>query len=80
MQAKEVIFCSDDVKGCDLCKKRISRRPGSVFVDGRTRLISLGSTWAMMCQECFDRWGVGLGVGKGQMFSFRNKQWRKVAG
>lgn len=30
--------------------------------DGRT----IGGSWAYMCQQHFERYGIGLGLGKGQ--------------
>lgn len=41
---------------CDLC----SERPA--YADGATRL----GPWAYMCVPCFEVYGVGLGLGKGQ--------------
>ena len=47
---------------CDICKhKGIDPCPDAV-VDGA---MTQGS-WAYMCQECFMRYGVGLGTGRGQ--------------
>jgi len=67
-------------KFCDLCKTRIKRQPGSSFVDGRTRIVHFGSSWAFMCLKCFKANGLGLGTGKGQMYSFIKGDWQKVAG
>lgn len=47
-------------KNCDMCHKPITNK----FIDGRT---SLGP-WAIMCSMCHDRYGVGLGLGKGQEY------------
>lgn len=35
---------------------------GSAVVDGKT----VFGPWANMCAPCFDNFGVGLGLGKGQ--------------
>lgn len=36
--------------------------PPQATVDGKTRQ----GPWAYMCEECFARYGVGLGQGRGQ--------------
>ena len=41
---------------CDLCDCIAQ-------YDGATKL---GGVWAYMCQHCFDIYGMGLGLGKGQ--------------
>lgn len=59
---------------CDLCNAEIR---GS-FVDGQVR----GRTsWAIMCEECFKVYGVGLGLGQGQEFK-QNEEglYQKVRG
>ncbi len=45
-------FCCDDLQATEL------------FVDGRTRM----GPWALMCPECHDLHGVGVGTGKGQAY------------
>ena len=40
---------------CDFCSE-------TALYDGRTKMVS----WAYMCQLHFDKYGVGLGLGKGQ--------------
>lgn len=45
---------------CQICGKEIS----SILVDGRIH----SGQWAVMCFSCFQRAGVGLGVGKGQKY------------
>ena len=46
----------DTRPGCDLCKQR------PAAVDGATRM----GPWAYMCIPCFESYGVGLGMGRGQ--------------
>ena len=41
---------------CDFCKR-------VAYVDGRTKW----GYWAYMCRDCFRLWGVGLGIGHGQI-------------
>ncbi len=42
---------------CDICKVRPPK------YDGKTRM----GPWAYMCEKCFKAYGVGLGLGKGQV-------------
>ena len=46
---------------CDLCEQQLDRW----FVDSRT----IRGYWALMCMGCFKEWGIGLGLGKGQMYN-----------
>ena len=56
-----------DAINCNICKDRLDRFVDKMwFVDGRT----VNSHWAVMCPECFEYYGVGLGVGKGQKYDF----------
>lgn len=45
---------------CDVCRAHGITR--AARYDAKTR----AGVWASLCQECFDRYGGGLGVGKGQ--------------
>ena len=47
-------------KLCDICQTVITDR----FVDGRTK----SGPWANMCLPCYEKHGVGLGTGSGQLF------------
>jgi len=49
---------------CDTCfaYKRLVGIPAAY--DGKTKK----GPWAYMCQECFEIYGVGLGLGKGHRF------------
>lgn len=46
---------------CDLCNQRGALLTPAKY-DGKTKI----GPWAFMCDECFSKWGVGLGIGKGQ--------------
>ena len=46
---------------CDLC----GQPPQEFFVDGQ---VKGHSSWALMCQDCFPRYGRGLGEGVGQKY------------
>ena len=47
----------DKIPNCDFCKE-----PTPAYADGQTKM----GPWANMCEPCFDMYGVGLGLGKGQ--------------
>lgn len=53
---------------CDLCHMKID----TAFVDGRTMP---SGKWAIMCASCWDKQGLPLGVGNGQLYQ---KVWEKV--
>jgi hypothetical protein len=48
-------------KTCDICKKNLV----NVFFDAKTKM----GPWANLCQDCFNKQGVGLGIGKGQKYT-----------
>jgi hypothetical protein len=45
-----------DIKGCPL--------EGQPFVDGKTQM----GPWGIMCRPCHRSHGVGLGLGRGQLY------------
>lgn len=45
---------------CDLCARALTRG----WVDGKT----IRGPWANMCHGCHKRYGVGLGLGRGQQY------------
>lgn len=50
----------DSLPDCDFCRRE--DRTTAANYDGRTTY----GPWAYMCQECFEQFGIGLGLGKGQ--------------
>lgn len=54
------IWQGDPPHKCDLCQTEID-----AFVDGRTQK----GFWAIMCVFCALEYGVGLGEGKGQLYT-----------
>lgn len=48
-------------KVCDICWADLSEE---MLFDARTR----GGQWGVLCSECFETHGIGLGVGKGQQY------------
>lgn len=59
-------------KACDLCKLPVTL----TFIDGATR----AGPWAIMCPPCHARYGVGLGKGAGQRYTFINGHFTKTQG
>lgn len=51
---------------CDFCKREHKQK---AVYDGKT---SLG-VWAFMCEEHFNRYGMGLGIGVGQKLNDKEK-------
>ena len=47
------------------------------FIDGKTRM----GKWAIMTQTSYSKYGVGLGLGRGQRFRLQpDGKWLKVEG
>ena len=59
MSAKKKWMGSKPVN-CQLCNKPFQ----DTFVDGRTEY----GMWALMCVDCHDKRGRGLGMGRGQKY------------
>ena len=57
-------------KDCDLCHKPLQE----VFIDGVLKTGKTFPKWAIMCRSCHERFGSGLGRGKGQIYDLRSKQ------
>lgn len=61
-------------KTCDICGKKLERE----FIDGRINGTKIDkdflAPWAIMCTKCFETFGVGLGLGKGQKYSIPGGQ------
>ena len=54
------------VENCDICGDALDRLINKQwFVDGR--LAGRGA-WALMCAECFEHYGTGIGTGCGQKY------------
>jgi hypothetical protein len=61
---------------CDFCKCELDKR--ALYVDGKVRS---GIQWANMCANCFEKNGVGIGWGLGQIYARQpNGDWWLVAG
>ncbi len=57
---------------CDICNEKLV----DTFIDGKTTI----GPWGILCEKCFDQYGVGLGTNKGQKYQFDNKYWIKIDG
>lgn len=57
---------------CDACLGDLN----NTFFDAKLK----GHGWAIVCQECFNERGIGLGTGKGQQYRKKNNEWVKVKG
>ena len=57
---------------CDICGVVIV----DVFVDGKT----VQGPWAMLCLQCHEIYGVGLGSGRGQLYRRSGDRWVKATG
>jgi hypothetical protein len=66
---------------CNICGVKLEY----AFVDGRVAQVDLDGCitaygWAMVCPECHERHGLGLGTGKGQMYGKVENDWIKLEG
>lgn len=52
---------------CRICGRHIA----FMAVSGWTKEFG----WKWMCPKCFDKYGVGLGVGKGKLFVRDGEKW-----
>lgn len=58
---------------CDICGESV----GEKFVDGKTTM----GPWGILCVTCHKSVGVGLGLGKGQLYEHQKSgDWMKIAG
>jgi len=55
---------------CDICHRDIEEIGGEVYIDGKTK----SGPWANMCTSCHRNFGVGLGLGKGQMYDLNKNK------
>ena len=53
---------------CDLCKA------DGVDKDAEYDGVTIFGSWANMCSDCFSRWGMGTGTGRGQKLILKEKQ------
>ena len=63
-------WASNHPKECQLCCIKIRTE----FVDGK---VAHNKKWAVMCVACHKVYGVGFGVGKGQLYKKEGKEFVK---
>jgi len=70
--AKTVQWTGSRPVSCELCGCQL----GDSFVDGKTR----GGPWGKMCVLCHSSHGVGLGLGRGQLYrkNAKSEWWKEV--
>jgi len=56
-------WIGSEPKKCDYCGHDFHK----VFIDGKTVM----GPWALLCEFCHNRYGVGLGQGKGQKYNLK---------
>lgn len=62
-------------KYCDICRKSLEKE--KYMIDGKDKISGCG---ACMCEACFKKRGIGIGVGYGQLYIQDEKGWLCVAG
>lgn len=67
--ANPVIYANPPSK-CDVCGEEIVEQ----FYDAAMRT----GQWACMCSMCFSRYGIGLGIGRGQKYEWNGNAYQKV--
>lgn len=68
-----VTWIGSDPSTCQICNRPVV----SCFVDGKT----YSGPWATMCLDCHFVHGVGIGLGKGQIFTLQaDGSWLKTGG
>lgn len=73
MSKREVYWFSEIPTECQVMKTPIT----NTFVDGKIA----GSGWALMHPKTHERFGVGLGMGRGQKYAKQTDgRWLKVEG
>lgn len=59
---------------CECCDVHLEYI-GNYFIDGK---IKSSTKWGILCEDCHKKYGIGLGMGKGQKYDLRTGE--KVAG
>lgn len=64
MEENNTVVRVDRIPNCDLCMD-----PTPAEYDAKSRQ----GPWGYMCEEHFQRYGIGLGMGRGQRLKLRGK-------
>jgi hypothetical protein len=68
------VYWTGKPEKCNLCNTPITTN----FVDGK---VAGYSSWAIMCPECFRDFGIGLGMGRGQLYAKQSdERYMKIEG
>lgn len=59
---------------CDFCRKTLDK--DKYCIDGQTNK----GPWALMCDDCFNKYGIGIQWGLGQLYMNTKKGWLLVGG
>ena len=59
-------WCGTKPVKCDLCNRRFNSTEDKHFYDFRN---TINGSWGLGCKKCFQRYGVGLGIGRGQKYN-----------
>lgn len=68
------IFWGGEIPSCDICDNDMVHE--HYMVDGSLP----GGAWANMCAKCFEKNGVGIGWGVGQLYLKTDEGWLLVGG
>lgn len=68
---KRLIWAGKTPQQCDVCKARLEDE----FYDVCTQ----AGPWAYLCFKCFFLHGIGLGIGRGQLYVRSGKDFIKIA-
>lgn len=74
---KEMILLIDHPRACDLCGSPFENR--RFIIDAC--LDPKKNPWGFVCADCFFRWNLAIGWGKGQLYThLKNGSWLLTAG
>jgi hypothetical protein len=71
MKNENVMWAGQRPVKCAICQRELKQQ----FVDG---VVAQSGFWAIMCAVCHSRFGMGLGIGRGQRYDLTSL--RKVDG
>jgi hypothetical protein len=71
---RNVVIWNGKISECQLCGKKLN----GVMIDARLKR----GSWANVCQDCHNLYGVGLGTGNGQRYEWSTEHdgWIKTEG
>jgi hypothetical protein len=69
-------YFTDPPKACDICGRSFAEE--KYLLDAQ--IAHSGRAWAFMCEGCFAKHAIGLGLGRGQRYRATSDGWLLVAG